>query len=162
MVKSIVEESGIAPESLDLELTESTVMSRGEAAIGVMQSLKENGYPVWLSTTSGTGYSSLSYLRHFPLDILKIDRSFARGLESNEVDVAIVRAVIDLSHAVGLTVVAEGVENVGQERILRDLGCDIQQGYLFSPPVCAEDMDAILATPHRLLLQISQPTKRAA
>jgi diguanylate cyclase (GGDEF)-like protein len=146
MVSSILRETGLPPEWLDIELTESAIMSQGSGVVETLHSLK--GLGVRLSVDDfGTGYSSLSYLRRFPLDTLKIDRSFIRGLEANEVDVAIVRAVVDLAHAIGLSVVAEGVETEGQWQALRSLGCDSIQGYLFSRPVPAEQLQTLLAAP---------------
>jgi EAL domain-containing protein (putative c-di-GMP-specific phosphodiesterase class I) len=93
----------------------------------------------------GTGYSSLSRLKLFPLDVLKIDRSFVSGVERNADDRAIVKATIDMAHAVGLTVVGEGVETNGQEECLRALGCDRAQGYLYARPQPAEAITDVLA-----------------
>ncbi len=97
-------------------------------------------------TIFGTGYSSLSYLRRFPLDALKVDRSFVRDLEGDRTNQEVVRAVIDLAHALGLKVVAEGVETQSQRDCLRALGCDTMQGYFFSPAVSAEKLEALLET----------------
>ena len=100
----------------------------------------------------GTGYSSLAYLRRFPLDILKVDRSFVLGLtgdgtRAGRQDEAIVRAVIDMAHALSLKVIAEGVETEAQRQTLVRLGCDQMQGYLFSPPVPPERLEAFLPPP---------------
>jgi EAL domain-containing protein (putative c-di-GMP-specific phosphodiesterase class I) len=144
MIEAITRETGFDARMLDVELTESAMMSRGDAAISLMAGLKDLGVQLAVDDF-GTGYSSLSYLRHFPLDILKVDRSFVRGIESNEVDIAIIRAVVDLAHAIGLTVVAEGVETKTQSALLQELGCDVLQGYLFSPPLPVDDIDRLLA-----------------
>ena len=92
----------------------------------------------------GTGYSSLSHLKRFPLDVLKIDRSFVAGVDCNTDDRAIVKATIDMAHAVGLTVVAEGVETSEQEACLRELGCDHAQGYLYARPQPADAITEML------------------
>ena len=93
----------------------------------------------------GTGYSSLTRLKRFPLDVLKIDRSFVSGMHGNADDRAIVKATIDMAHAVGLTVIAEGVETREQEQYLRDFGCDRAQGYLYARPQPADAIGDVLA-----------------
>ena len=97
----------------------------------------------------GTGYSSLTYLRRFPVDFVKIDRSFVGGLGADREDTAIVTAVIGLGKALGLSTVAEGVETAGQLALLRDLGCDLAQGYYFARPQSPEGIDALLASDRR-------------
>ncbi len=94
----------------------------------------------------GTGYSSLAYLRRFPVDVVKIDRSFIANINDNAADEAVVQAVIDLSHTLGMKVVAEGVETPEQEATLRALDCDIIQGYLYSRPLPPRDLGAFLDT----------------
>jgi diguanylate cyclase len=91
----------------------------------------------------GTGYSSLAYLRQFPLDILKIDRAFVRNIATNETDRAVIKALIELAHALNLSVVAEGVETEDQIYWLKDLGCDVLQGYHLGRPVPAKDMESL-------------------
>ncbi len=142
-VERILDESGLPPGSVTLEITESTLMRDGPAALTVLQALKSLGVSLAIDDF-GTGYSSLSYLRRFPLDILKIDRSFVEDLREGQA-AEIVRAVIDLAHALDLTVVAEGVETHEQFALLRELGCDWAQGFLFSPPVPPEDLAARFA-----------------
>ncbi len=149
IVTSILEETGLNPRLLDLELTESALIQNGEAAVLNLRRLRALG--VRLSVDDfGTGYSSLSYLRRFPLDTLKIDRSFVQDMEKDIEGQAIARAIIDLSHALSLEVVAEGVETPEQRQCLMEMGCDIMQGYLFSPPVTVEHLEAILGMPPTL------------
>ena len=128
--------AGIAPGTLSLEITESVLMEEVEATAETLRALKDLG--VCLSIDDfGTGYSSLSYLKRFPVDVLKIDRSFVDGLGVDRDDEAIVHAVVDLAHALGLEVVGEGVETVAQFRELQRLGCDAVQGYLLGRPRAA-------------------------
>ncbi|MEO7717757.1 MAG: EAL domain-containing protein [Capsulimonas sp.] len=144
-VQSALLESGFPAEMLDLELTESTIIQNKDSAAETLATLKELGVRICIDDF-GTGYSSLSYLRRFPLDVLKIDRSFVTGLAEDVRDQAVVRALIDLAHALDLVVVVEGVENVAQRNTLFDLGCDIMQGFLFSPALSVEDVDVFLDT----------------
>jgi len=146
-VRDILSESGLDPRWLDLELTESALIAQGEAAADRLRALRALGLRVSVDDF-GTGYSSLAYLRRFPLDILKVDRSFVLGLagtdKASHQDQAVVRAVVDMAHALDLEVIAEGVETDAQRRILSEIGCDIMQGFLFSPPVPAERLEALL------------------
>ena len=132
-VERALEHSGIAPEHLTLEITESALMEDPRWTLRVLRGLKDLGVALAIDDF-GTGYSSLSYLQRFPLDVLKIDRSFVAGLGSEPGGSEIVGAVVGLAHALGLEVVAEGVETEAQLAELRDLGCDFAQGYLFSRP----------------------------
>jgi diguanylate cyclase len=109
----------------------------------VLDSLQEHGLSLVLDDF-GTGYLSLSRLKRFPLDVLKIDRSFVAGIDGNADDRAIVKATIDMAHAVGLRVVAEGVETSGQEDCLRRLGCDHAQGYFYARPQRAAEITEML------------------
>jgi diguanylate cyclase (GGDEF)-like protein len=136
--------------SLHIEVTESAVMPDPESAIELMRQLKSLGIRIALDDF-GTGYSSLSYLHRFPLDSLKIDRSFvARVLEDDE----IVRTIIILGKNLGLKVVAEGVETAGQAAKLRELGCDLAQGYYFFPPLSARETTDLLAAQHNRAAQL--------
>ncbi len=140
MVAAALAASGIDPASLVLEVTETAVMGDAEAALSVLRALK--GLGVRLSIDDfGTGYSSLMYLKRFPVDELKVDRSFVDGLPNDPEDLAIATSVVSLAHAVGLEATAEGVENRDQLDVLRDLGCDFAQGYLWSPALPAEDAE---------------------
>ena len=122
----------LAPSSLCLELTETALLEDLDRHLGVLLALRDLGVRLALDDF-GTGFSSLTYLKRFPVDIVKIDRSFVAGLGVTHCDTAIVRSVIELAHALSLTVVAEGIERPEQLEALRSLGCDLAQGYLFSP-----------------------------
>ncbi len=138
MVNQILATTELQPEFLELEITESTIMSDRDLATIAMRDLQAIG--VYLSMDDfGTGYSSLSYLKDFPFDSIKIDRAFVRGLGKDPRDTAILRAVISLGYGLNLRVVAEGVETPGQLELLQDLKCEDVQGYLFSRPLPVED-----------------------
>jgi diguanylate cyclase (GGDEF)-like protein len=137
-VERIVVEAGVDPRLLEFELTESMLMADPEAAVTTLLELK--GLGMRLSVDDfGTGYSSLAYLKRFPLDALKIDRTFVRDLPGDLDDAAITRAVIRLAHSLGLEVVAEGVETIEQLRVLDEYGCDQVQGYYIARPLPAAD-----------------------
>ncbi|MEE2951694.1 MAG: EAL domain-containing protein [Pseudomonadota bacterium] len=133
-VMRILDETGLRPERLEIELTESALVDDRDQALGILRHLKKLGVRVSLDDF-GTGYSSLSYLRVFPFDALKIDRSFVRDIETGDGSLAILEAVLRLGRAMRLRVVAEGVETDAQLAILQGLRCDEVQGYLFSKPV---------------------------
>jgi diguanylate cyclase (GGDEF)-like protein len=155
-VATILDHAGLAPRSLELEITESVVMDQSEVSVERLRGLRALGVKLVLDDF-GTGYSSLSYLRRLPLDTIKIDRSFVTGLGTDEADLPIVQAVISLAHALGMDVVAEGIETVGQLLRLRELGCDRGQGYLFARPLPPDDLRMLLeASPgQRLVLPAS-------
>ncbi len=132
------------PASLCLEITESMFMEDSAAVADGLQSLRKLGVRLAVDDF-GTGYSSMQYLRRFPLHTLKLDRCFVDGLDRNHADRAIVGSMIDLAHALGLTAIAEGVERVGQLEALRDLGCDLAQGFYWSQPVPADVFESVLA-----------------
>jgi EAL domain-containing protein (putative c-di-GMP-specific phosphodiesterase class I) len=142
-VRAVLEETGLAPFRLELEITESTVMRDIRAAQSVLHSLKQLGVTVSIDDF-GTGYSSLSYLKRFPIDVLKIDRSFVTDVIADPNDSAIVRALIALAHGLDLEAVAEGVETVEQVAFLKANGCDEIQGYYYSPPVWPEELAGLL------------------
>ena len=155
----ILHEVGLEPSRLQLEITESVVMEDTEYAAGLLRELKGLGVRIAVDDF-GTGYSSLSLLRRFPLDELKIDKEFVDGLGGSDQDEAIVRLVIDLSHALGLEAVAEGVETAEQLARLREMGCDQAQGYYFWESLPAEEAGALLAGSSRWLLNPHGPTGR--
>ena len=142
-ITTVINETGIAPSSLKLELTESAVMDNAEAAIQMLKQIKETGVQVSIDDF-GTGYSSLSYLHRFPIDQLKVDRSFVSAMEENTENGEIVRTVIALAKALGLKVVAEGIESIHQFHQLRILGCEYGQGFLFSKPLPVPEIQRIL------------------
>src|SRR5581483_10561292 len=135
--------SGMDPGALCLELTETTFMEDAGSHRDTLTGLRELGLGLAIDDF-GTGYSSLTYLKRFPVSVLKIDQAFVRGLGEDSADTAIVKSVIDLAHALGLVVVAEGVETADQVGHLRELGCDMAQGYFFARPQPAEDIEALL------------------
>lgn len=143
-IKTVISETGIPPSSLKLELTESAVMENAETAILMLKQIKETGVQISIDDF-GTGYSSLSYLHRFPIDLLKVDRSFVSAMEENTENGEIVRTVIALAKALKLKVVAEGIESIHQFHQLRILGCEYGQGYLFSKPLPAADTQRLLA-----------------
>ena len=151
-VAEILAEAGVPPSLLELELTESLVMRDFAESARQMQKLKDLGVRIAIDDF-GTGYSSLSYLHRLPIDILKIDRSFVEMIAEPEGTRPIVDAVICMAQALGLLVVGEGVETIGQMEALRQGGCDMLQGYLFSRPVAAEQ--ALQFLRHRQLMPSS-------
>jgi diguanylate cyclase (GGDEF)-like protein len=141
-VAEALEETGIDPAGLCLEVTESVLIEDPDSSAETLAELKELGVQIAVDDF-GTGYSSLEHLRRFPIDSVKIDRSFVRGLPHSSEDVAIVGAVIELGHALNLSVVAEGVETGDQLGNLQNAGCDTAQGFLFSRPEHPDVIDAL-------------------
>ena len=137
-IRDVLNETGFDPHYLELELTESALMSEGGDAETLLNQLKTMGVRLAIDDF-GTGYSSLSYLRHFPIDTLKIDKSFVRDIPDHQDDMEIATAIIQLAHILGFTVLAEGVETEAQLAFLRNQGCDLYQGYLFNKPLPAEE-----------------------
>lgn len=133
-VQDLLGQTSVDPGCIELELTESMLVDNVDETIVTLNALRELGIKLAIDDF-GTGYSSLNYLKRFPIDVLKIDRSFVRELESNPNDAAITAAIIAMGHQLGLKVVAEGVENNAQLKFLRQSQCDFYQGYLCSPPV---------------------------
>ena len=142
-VVAALSSTGLDAQWLELELTESLLMEDPETARATLLKLKGLGVKIAIDDF-GSGYSSLSYLRHFPIDRLKIDQSFIRDLVSSPDDAAIARAIIALGHNMNIRVVAEGVETAEQLAFLRDNGCDVMQGFLYSEPVSADDCLALM------------------
>lgn len=142
-IRWVIKDTGVNPSSLKLEITESAIMENAEATIRLLKNLRSLG--VHLSIDDfGTGYSSLSYLHRFPIDMLKVDRSFVSSMEDGSENGEIVRTIIALAKTLNLSVVAEGIESIHQLHQLRILGCEYGQGYLFSRPVPTEDAQLIL------------------
>ncbi len=141
MVTGILEDTGVEPKSLELEITEGSVMSGVESVIATLNELNALGIELAIDDF-GTGYSSMGYLKQFPVSRLKIDQSFVRDVLTNDQDASITEAVINMGHSLGLKVIAEGVETQEQLEFLRDRGCDEGQGYYFSHPL---DPDAFIA-----------------
>lgn len=159
-IKTSLQETGLAPHHLEIELTESSVMADIERNILTLHDLKSLG--VQLSVDDfGTGHSSLAYLKRFPIDTLKIDRSFVHDIDVNQDDASIVSSIIALAHNLKLNVIAEGVETKNQMDILRAQGCDEMQGYYFCKPLPADQIEALLRqnlakqTQHQAILKIA-------
>ncbi|MBA1244084.1 EAL domain-containing protein [Pseudomonas japonica] len=140
-IASILAETGVPPACLELELTESILMRDVNEAMQILDSLKMLGLSIAVDDF-GTGYSSLNYLKQFPIDVLKIDRTFVDGLPEGEQDAQIARAIIAMAHSLNLSVIAEGVETHDQLDFLREHGCDEVQGYLFGRPMQANRFEA--------------------
>jgi diguanylate cyclase (GGDEF)-like protein len=157
-IAEILHQTGLEPSCLELEITERVVMDDVEYAIDVLEQLKKLGIKIALDDF-GTGYSSLEALRRFPLDALKIDKVFVDGISKSQQDTAVVQLVIDLAHAVGIQVIAEGVETVEQLTRLRDMGCDQAQGYYFWKPLMGEEAAALHAGSLRWLFDQSPSTE---
>ena len=150
-VAQILNDSAVQPENLCLEITENEVMHNIETTVEILQALKKMGVLLSLDDF-GTGYSSLSYLKRFPIDILKIDRTFVNGIPSDRDDTAISTAIVVLAHSMELKVIAEGVEKSEQIAFLQSLQCDEIQGFYFSRPLNAETVTDLLKVKKRLFL----------
>jgi diguanylate cyclase (GGDEF)-like protein len=142
-IKSLVYEQGGNPQDIELELTESVLMTDASTTIATLRELKESGFRLAIDDF-GTGYSSLAYLQRFPLDTIKIDRAFVKDLKLGTADSPIIRAIIGMGRALKLHVVAEGVETRDELAFLRMQGCAAYQGYLFSKPVPANQLQHLL------------------
>jgi EAL domain-containing protein (putative c-di-GMP-specific phosphodiesterase class I) len=143
-VADVIAETGVQPSSLCFEITESVLMDDAETVLDVITRVRGSGVQFAIDDF-GTGYSSLGYLKRFPVDSVKVDRSFVNGLASDPGDAAIVSAVIGLAHALDLRVTAEGVETQEQLAALIALECDEAQGYFFAPPQPAADLRSLVA-----------------
>ncbi len=142
-IRRAVADQALAPSRLELEITESAVMTNPEVAAAALAKLSEAGFRVSVDDF-GTGYSSLSYLKRFPISAIKIDQSFVRNITTDPDDAAIASAVIGIGHGLGLMVIAEGVETAEQQEYLRARGCDQVQGYLIARPLAAADLAEFL------------------
>jgi EAL domain-containing protein (putative c-di-GMP-specific phosphodiesterase class I) len=143
IVREALDRARIEPRFLELELTETAVMHDAEHSATVLRSLSELGVRISVDDF-GTGYSSLSYLQRFPLNKVKIDRSFVQQIAHSHGDSEIVRAIVSLAHSLRLAVIAEGVETIEQRDFLDRIGCDQYQGYFCSPPVPASALAALV------------------
>jgi EAL domain-containing protein (putative c-di-GMP-specific phosphodiesterase class I) len=139
-VTQALEATQLPPSTLTLELTESDVMQDIEKALSALRVLKDLGVRLALDDF-GTGYSSLAYLTQLPLDLLKIDRSFIQEMQINPQQLMVVRGIVALGSALGLTITAEGVENREELIALQKMGCQLVQGYFFTRPLTATDFD---------------------
>jgi EAL domain-containing protein (putative c-di-GMP-specific phosphodiesterase class I) len=149
-VEDVLRQSRVDPKLLEFELTESMLMQDPDAALTMIEKFHRNGLTFSIDDF-GTGYSSLSLLNRFPLDAIKIDRSFVQGMVQDAGNAAITRGIITLAHSLQLKVVAEGVETLDQLNMLSDWACDEIQGYFFSEPVTAADCAAMLTAKKRLV-----------
>jgi diguanylate cyclase (GGDEF)-like protein len=153
--------SGLSPELLQLEITESMVMRNVSRAIKVLDAIQSRGIRLAIDDF-GTGYSSMSLMKQFPIDTIKIDRSFVRDLQKDSEDQAIAQAIISMGKALGMTIIAEGVETTEQETFLRDHACDEMQGFLFSKPIPPQQLADLLRSAPRLVSPPLQPAACAA
>ena len=140
---AVLAETGIDGSAIRLEITESTLMDQGEQTIAKLSQLRARNIQLSIDDF-GQGYSSLSYLHRFPINILKIDRAFVNQMSDGGENIEIVRTITVLAHTLNMRVVAEGVETVEQMEILKQLGCEYGQGYLFSPPLTAEAAELLI------------------
>ncbi|MCC5859663.1 MAG: EAL domain-containing protein [Ectothiorhodospiraceae bacterium] len=145
-LEQILQTAGVPPARLELELTEGVLMERSPQVVDTVNSLREMGFRLAIDDF-GTGYSSLSYLKHLPVTVIKIDRSFVRNIGTSREDEAIVQGIITISHQLGFQVVAEGVETAMQEQTLTRLGCDLLQGFRFARPMPLNELRTRLAPP---------------
>jgi EAL domain-containing protein (putative c-di-GMP-specific phosphodiesterase class I) len=142
-IETTLLEYSLSPNHLEIELTEATVMEDISEAIAIMKEIKDLGITLAMDDF-GTGYSSLSYLKKLPFDTLKVDMSFIKDMDESEINTSIVKTIIELAHTLKLQVVAEGVETKSQAVALREMGCDVMQGYLFSKPLDNDDIAVLL------------------
>ena len=138
LISRVLEEAGVPSSCLELELTESVLMTDPQQVISILTELKELGFALAIDDF-GTGYSSLAYLKRFPVDTLKIDQTFVREMLVEQNDRAIVATIVAMAQQLGLTTVAEGVEFEEQQQMLQELGCVLAQGFLFSRPEPADE-----------------------
>jgi EAL domain-containing protein (putative c-di-GMP-specific phosphodiesterase class I) len=155
-VSTVLRKTGLPPAGLKLEITEGAIMRDVEATIRTLRQLKELGVRIAIDDF-GTGYSSLAYLKCLPLDILKIDRSFIKGIGHDPEDTAIVRAIIAMAKSLHLSVTGEGIETAEQAALLRGWACELGQGYFFGRPLNPAALTELLRTNGRT----SQPVQAA-
>jgi EAL domain-containing protein (putative c-di-GMP-specific phosphodiesterase class I) len=158
-IRQVLKDTGMSPDRLTLEITESAVIREGEETSHVFQRLRQAGMKVAIDDF-GTGYSSLSYLAQFPIDVIKIDKAFLRASGRGAKNSALLRAIVGLGHSLGVEIVAEGIESQQQAKILGTLGCR-GQGYYFSKPVSGEEIIKMLGRESGLRDASATPRKRA-
>ena len=151
-IAQLLREFDLPPRCLKLEITESVFSENIEAAVGLLTQLRNLGVQLSIDDF-GTGYSSLSYLQRFPIDTLKIDRSFVTQMMENEENLAIVRTIVALAQNLGMDVVAEGVETEDQLMLLRKLECEHGQGYLFSTPLGHRQVEQFISNGQLKLME---------
>jgi EAL domain-containing protein (putative c-di-GMP-specific phosphodiesterase class I) len=147
LVREVLKESCLEPRHLELEITEGLIMHDPRQVIRLLHELKRSGIVLAIDDF-GTGHSSLAYLKQFPIDKLKIDQSFVRNISEDSHDAAIAHAIIELGHALGLKVIAEGIESEEQQQLLDSMECDEGQGYLFGRPLTAREFEQLLQQHH--------------
>jgi EAL domain-containing protein (putative c-di-GMP-specific phosphodiesterase class I) len=145
-VRAVLEETKMDPGTLQLEITESMAMGDPKFAMRIFTQLKDLGVRLSIDDF-GTGHSSLSRIRSFPVDVLKIDRSFVRGIESDVESREIARLIVTLAHHLNLKVIAEGIETAGQQTFLEQFGCEFGQGYFYSTPIDGAALQKLLVSP---------------
>lgn len=160
IIYSALEESGLPPERLELEITEDNLIGDTERTLTILRELKEMGVQIAMDDF-GTGFSSLGYLRQFPFDKIKIDRSFINDIGNEDDADAIVRAIISMGHALKMDVIAEGVETLEQANILMAEGCEQVQGFLYGRPMPRRDIETLLTALHTLRDDKDQPARNA-
>jgi diguanylate cyclase (GGDEF)-like protein/PAS domain S-box-containing protein len=160
-IEGMIRETGVAPGCLELEFTESVIMEKADKNINTLRALKKLGVQLSIDDF-GTGYSSLNYLKHFPIDTIKIDRSFIAKVNSNSDDAAITEAIISMAHSLNLNVIAEGVENHEQLHFLGQRDCDEVQGFYLALPMTAHDLVPYLVKPDRknLIMRLQKVSDR--
>ncbi len=146
-IERVLAESGLAPQALTIELTESAMLSDMSSTVPVIEAVRELGVRIAIDDF-GTGYSSLSYLQELPIDIVKIDRSFVNRMATDHVAYSVVSAVVALAQALELEVVVEGIETTEQATIAAELGCDVMQGFLYNEPLTIDQLSVALTKPH--------------
>ena len=146
LIPKVLQETGLDPQYLELEITENISMHNMEYVLSILQEIKKLGVKISMDDF-GTGYSSLSYLKKFPIDHLKIDQSFIRDIQHHEEDNSIVKAIIRMAHSLEMIVIAEGVETEAQSSLLREMKCDEIQGFFISKPLPPEHIEHFLKLP---------------
>jgi len=137
-IRRAIDSNNLKPHSFEIEITESVMAEQRRETLEILQHLKKMGMTISVDDF-GTGYSSLMYLKNFPINSIKIDRFFVKDITENPQDAAIVHAIVAMAQSLNMTVIAEGIETSKQFKMLRDMGCDVAQGYLFSPAIPAEE-----------------------